>query len=613
MIRVFGFEGTRPDDANIAWGAAALLVKPDTLLNAHSRLTVPLADLSKTDATESVVALPDDVVVSEDDAASDITVAAIRRSEHSHLFLVRKNTQSGEIARRIRGQTTFYVFATKADFAAYADRVAGQVIVELLKKEPDAREVQQRLIYDALVLAPHHPHLHALRTLTAPDIKATERLARASLRSDSDREAFRQFLEALTADSIDYRMKYEGGIAAGQGLDIEDAVQQFGALKTVISKGLIPHLRKVIPFLRTDEVELPMQRVLLHAGSAEIIFSVNVKDESRLRRVARYLELQYLQDALQGNLPATFPHDSTFLQAFEQVLQPTVDTVLTHKPFGAVDFEDVVIQPFVSTGIREDAPFEILGAPQGASSELKRIDIKFFPFMREAVSLEDDGSGSPGLGRHHFRERNDFLFRPFVFKVQRISDSTHRHRFFLLSSRLLDVNVPDRITAIPSTVVPGAYLIDLDLPIVVSEGGLTIGNDYIGETPESPSFNTWESFLHEYGQWCQNYEFTRGATADAKWLPPSKAKPPTKTIRVLMVLAELGEAAVPLSQVRNVLRKRRTHEREPRLGLGAIRREVEHSRFFETQQYEEELLVKMTADGARLLSIYRKAMTGSQA
>jgi hypothetical protein len=605
MIRVYGFEGAWPRDASVAWGAAALLVRDDIVCNAYSRLTISLQELTATDAIDVVSTLPDDVEIDDRCAESDVTVVALRRTDHFYLFKARLGSQAGLIQRRsVAGHTFYYVFATRETFHQYASKVSARVFADFLKNESRPNDIKQRILYDAITLDPHSPYLHVLRTLAAPNRDATKRLVAASLRSDPDRETYRRLLEACTSDHLEYSIKYSGGIAKGRGLEVGKAKEQFAAIKTIDDR-LIPYLRKTIPFLRVQGTQAPSLRVVLLPGSAEIVFSATVEDEPLFRRVARYIELTYLQDALSGNLPEDLSRDTTFTDALETVVNPSPDTQLQHRPIGRTEYEDVVVPRIIATKVREHGPLTILGTPQGASGEMKRIDIKLFPGIRESVSLEDNGFGGPPLGREFFHERNDFLFRPFVFKMWRQIDEDGRHVFWLQSAKLVDIGSTEPINAIPSSVVPGGFFMSLDLTVSVrSSAILSIRTDAVGQVG-NPSLVTWESFLSRYASWCENYELEMGERDDAVWIPPTKQRSVSRLIRTLRALDELGGAA-PFERIREL--DGRADPRRDRIARWTLHNLFqEHPDLLLREERDDDYEMIMTARGRQFLAVYRRA------
>lgn len=608
MTRVYGFEGTWTDDCYVAWGAAALLLDNGLIRNAYSKLTVPQHIVEGTESQESIARLPDDVEIDDEYALGDVTVVALRRTSRSFLFTTRKGKQTGEIARRPYGASgmVYYVFSDRASFENYVARVVARVVGHILKEEKKPNSEKLDILYDALVLAPHDPYLHGLRVLAAPDLEATKELAQSSLRTPEDTRAFLQFVDVCTRDDFVYRLKYDRGIGEGGGLEIKDAKRQFDALETIETK-LIPHLRKANPYLPPDTQPAP--RVLLKTGSAELEFSVRVKGESLLQRLARFLEVQRIQEVIRGNVPDALAQDKNFTAALDQLIRPTPETTVTHKPLDKADdeYEDVVPPSYALGKLHEDGPLAILGAPQAASREIKRIDLRLSMSMREAVSLEDSGSGAAPLGSGLFKSRNDFLFRPFVFSVWRRSDGSGRHQFWLQSVKPLDHDQVQLLTAIPSMVNPGGFMKSLQLPVSLStQGEVVIGGRQVG-TVFPYSLVAWTEFMANFTNWCGRYELEHGLDESVEWIQPTRSVPPPRSVRLALALQELGIPS-SVSRVRATANQR--SDKDGQLSTGLVQKVVdEFPNFFVRDEREDDDYLTLSEQGARLIAIYRRATT----
>ena len=604
MIRVYGFEGSWPKNAAATWGAAALLVADEVVRNAYSGQTMALRELTAPDAPDVVTLLPEDVSIEDQYGASDVTVVALRRTSHFYLFKTRLGTTQGLITRRpVSGNTFYYVFATREAFSQYSSRVSARVFGDFLRNETREPEAKRNILYDALALDPHSPYLHVLRTLASPNVDATRVLVAASLRSDADRETYRQLLEACTADRLEYRLKYDGGIAKGRGLEVGRAQKQFAAIQTMDDR-LIPYLRKTVPFLREQGTQTSPLRVTLEAGSAEIVFSAIVEGEPLFRRVARYIELTYLQDALRGDLPEDLSTDPSFTDALETIANPSPDTQLSHKPLGRDQYEEVVVRRTVANKFREDGPISLLGTPQGASGEMRRIDIKLFPGLREVVSLDNDGEGGLPTGRDFFRQRNDFMFRPFVFRMWRQLDNRGKHVFWLQSAKLLETGTTDMLDAVPSSVIPGAFFRTPSMQTAVHIGEvLTIDGDSVGEVG-NPSLVTWEVFLRRYADWCERYELDHGLQDNAVWIPPARRRAPPRLIRTLVALSELDGTA-SFERIRELDAKTYPRDRIARFALHNLFQE--HSDLLQREDRDEDYQLTLTARGAQLVRVFLRA------
>jgi hypothetical protein len=606
MKRVVGFEGSWPTSALIAWGAAA--VEDDVALTntstGHSTSPLSKADLVTSGA---LTLLPDAIELRPEHESLALIVLALRKDNDQFQLLVPDTGRLGGVAGTKRSKTVnFYVFRDRTAFAQYASDIAERVTSSVLRS-PRSDESTRALISSALILMPSSPYLHALRAyFAATDQGRAAAVSRSALFDETARRTFDQLLAALTlkpTSASQYWLKYEDGIADGGGLDADDAAQQFGALAK-IHKKILPILVDQTPFLESSD-EIPSPRVHeLQAASANIGFGIALPNRPLFERVARYFELQMIQDIVRGNVPLDLQDDGDFQDALSRLLNPSPDTRVLQTPLGQVEPEPVAFQaPFEAQNAQADARMVLFGTVEGITGEVRRAELKFFPQVRESVSTTDDGNGHSPEGHTVFYNRNDFLFRPAVFGVERFVDPNRRYRFFLQSCQILDAGDSVEIDAIPSSVVTGAFL-QPPSPVsvaVTSGGGVTIaGIDMCMR--QSPSLSSVRCMLVEFEQWAKAYEISVAERGEARWVKPVQPRRPSALYRLLIALSAKGGSAVVTDVIVEINRRFDTMVRR-----NNTFREIGRNRELLGSDEEDDDKIQLTPRGQLFVRIYQEA------
>jgi hypothetical protein len=604
--RVVGFEGRWPDGSPLAWGAAAL-ADDAGLTNSASGHTSPPTSKTELVASGALSLLPSEIEIRPDFETLPLVVLALRRGHEYFPILVPDTGRLGGIVGTKRGGgASYYVFRDRIAFGQYATDIANRVVGNTLRESP-APEKARDLINAALVLVPTSPYLHALRAFfSSADMARAEAISRAALVGEADVQRFDQLFAALTltpSAESQYWIKYVDGIAEGGGLDADNAAEQFSAIAKIHRK-IRPVLVEETPFFESVD-DIPFPRVHeLKAASASIGFGIALPDRPLLDRVARYFELQMLQDIVRGNLPRDLQADPDFQVALSGLLNPTPDTRVLQTPLGQMESEPVAFQPpFEAKSARPDAHFRLFGAVEGITKEVRRAELKFSPAVRESVSTADDGEGRAPEGNDLFQRQNDFLFRAAIFGVSRYVDQNRRYRFYLKSCQMLSAGDTATIDAVPSSVVIGAFLL-LPSPIAVSAtsgGSVTIAGSPIGST-QRPNVTTMGRLLLDFESWARDIEIAVAEKGQGKWVRPIHPRRPSALLRLMIALGARGGSAVVSDVIADVNQIFDTSVRR-----NNTFREINRNPDLLATDEEDDETIRLTPRGRLLIGIYKEA------
>jgi hypothetical protein len=177
---------------------------------------------------------------------------------------------------------------------------------------------------------------------------------------------------------------------------------------------------------------------------------------------------------------------------------------------------------------------------------VSRLEIRLFPSLKEPVSTTDTGAGVVPDGAEIFRDRNDSLFRPAVFSLRRWGNNDGKYKFYLESVKLLKKGEPTSLTAIPSTVVPGSFVTDVEASVLLeTDGRVIFQRTDCGNIGNPISLDSATAWVEAYAARCADLEFEWAKQSQSVWLPPTRPKPPSALLRVLMALqARDGRATV---------------------------------------------------------------------
>jgi len=609
MTQIIGMEGTWPDRVAVAWGAAAVR-SGDTVRNSFSGHTIAFDELANGRPTdiEAYVPLPKPVRVQPVHAPKDLVVVAIRRKHtNSYLFRTRKRTQPGEIGRVRDTNTDFYVFDSRGSFRDYARAIIRRIVVHVLGASEQlgqgvlVGDVEHlKLIREGLVLDARNPYLHALRVaLTPATQEAAEGIARALMQSDPQRlRTFKHILKIFRGERVLYTVKYEDGIASGGGFDPDSAAKIFEALQRVLR-----NLRKARAQRGSTVADSP-PRVLLAAGSAKLTFEVQLQAgpaqepmrDPIVDRIGRYLEIRDLQRALLGDMPPALTGNASFREALDDLVNPRQATKVFHQPLDESEYVSVLVDPFVADGNLFSRPFSVFGVPQGFNHRHSpRVDITMSSYIREVVRIDDNGQGETPLGLHAF-EQHDFMNRPFVFQFRRqMNQRKARYKYWLLSIQRLEQGKIYSIDSVPSSVVPGGFVMGPTHTLTVSEDEVHIDGAAVG--PYGTNLGGWTRFFDNYMHWCRAAEIA--ALDDlSEWLVPPKVTPMTRVAELLLALESLGGDAEYETVVALV---GKTHSAR------SLYRLHETGDLIAVHERDGDLWWSLTDAGERFLKVYHRA------
>lgn len=537
---VIGIEGFLPPDAVVVWGAAALS-DGQRLINSQTQIAAPIAEAERLRAERHLHLFPFGIELrDEHDAMPLIVVMVNRGSDKRDPFLVDTGRVGGLVDHKQSGGWQYYIFSDNDAFGRYAKEVADVIVSEVLYSGTPASEANRELVRLALILASGNPALNAVRVfLSENNGNLVERMARASVRPPSAVVDFELLLRALRSENDEYELKYEEGAAAGGGFDVEVAVSTLSAIQ-LAHKSFKPTLERQYPFIR----EIPSPRFReMKAASAELHFVSSVAHRPLGDRVARYLSLHFLEESLRGSAPTVVPQSRELQQAIRRIAQPSSETRLSQKRLEKQDREEVTYVAVPKPSVERSEVLKVLGVISGLEKDFM-AELRISPSWRLTVSTTNNGDGEPPIGADATRGAQ-FLRKAFVFSIFRESKGDGTERFFLVEMRELSVGTVDELTAIPSSVVPEAFVIGLKLDVRCPTAE-TLSVADLGTFEELPTGTLVSShtFMRTYGDRCRAFELA-DRPVRLSWLQPNEPKT-TSIGRVLVALDELGgEAFVP--------------------------------------------------------------------
>ena len=605
MSKVIALEGTWPSDAVVAWGAAALQSgEAGAVRNTVSRALQDEASWKQLVDEGHAWKLPEPITIRPEYEENRLVLVGIRTDSTNHDFLLADTGKLGGLIAQKRSKPyLFYVFSDREAFDEYATDTAASITWYALKQPADKPELSD-LIAAGLILAPTDPQLHALRVTLASNRGRATAVSRAALAGSPALPAFERLLQALTADAhVDYWLKYQDGIAEGGGLDVDVAAVQLGAL-AFVHKRLVPVLQERYPFLQS-ETSVPSFRFRnLEAASAKLGFGVSLEGRPLLDRVARYLEIDLLQEVLRGHVPEPLVNDREFQEHLERLCRPSPDTTVRQRPLQTDEDEAVVYEPFSRSHARHDANVTALAYVQGAYKRLRRAELRLSSSISEVVSTENNGFDRPPVGADVFQQAaGSYFFRPSVVKLDRFADDQGRYRWYLSSIAILKIDQTASISAVPSAILPGALFQHAALSVKrVSESdyelpGLTL-------RLENPlTLSTAEKWMSDFFGYAAQYELKHGLDPDVSWVRPLKLKPASALMRVLLVLQKRGGTALLPDLISDV-----NALAESRVRRNNTRREIRNAPELAVFDPEDDELVHITAVGSQHALIYMRAV-----
>lgn len=543
MTRVVGFEGSFPAEAVATWGAAALS-DGEWVWNAYSGLRRPAADSAALFEEGGVWPINPPIDLREGESPRWATVVAVRYGQPTAALFI---PGTEPLARKRQKGIIYYVLPDRLVFDRYASEVATAIVQHVLERDL-ARDEERTLVHAGLAFRPHDPFLHAVRVLRSDRRERSVRISEAALRSERDRRLFHAVLAACAEETSTYLLKYENGIAHGGGLEVGAAAEQFAAIRDVDGP-LRKKVTEIAPFLASLDSMPSMRCTGLRAASAGLEFSVSVKGEGKLAKIARYLQLEFFQDAIRGNISDDLASNPEFMGALRRVVAPTPETSLYQRPLGAEDIESVTTQAVFAKPPRTDAPVRALGFIAGARDNLRNFEVRLAPGVRELVSAVEGAHGASPKGAEFASHRNDFLFIPAICILEREVYDECRTKFRLQSIQLFEADGAHTIDAVPSGIVRGAFLIGQNIEVRRTKTHeLIVDNKPIGPIGQPPTIDTASSWLEHFAKWAAEYELTAALDCDTRWLPAIHPRNPTVLERVCVVLYVAGDR-LPLRQL----------------------------------------------------------------
>lgn len=367
-----------------------------------------------------------------------------------------------------------------------------------------------------------------------------EELARANLRSDDSRSDFDEILSSFRLLDRNYELIYEGGVAEGGGIDLNVAAKTFSNLH-YIHQQIAPTLGRDYPCLQRAFAPPRFQE--MRAASAHITFSAGPPTRPLGERLARVVELRAIRAALEGRAPEEVKANPRFEKAVTAVLAPSPDTTVSHRPMGeeaAVSVESDLAAPDLPVRAEQ---LVLLGFQESLKDRAHRIGIRVGPDAHIWVSAIDNGAGERPEGVEFLLEGNDFLFRPAVFVLERRVQG-RRETHYLLRMAFLDPGETAVVTALPSALVKGAYLVDVEVQVrrstedTLDVDGATSVHGLSGRT-----LGMAAGWLRAFARGCREREVDAARHEGTRWIQPARVPKPSALARLLVALDTLGGEA----------------------------------------------------------------------
>jgi|GEM_PF-3014214 len=538
MSVVRGFEGNVGGAIPVSWGAA-VVDEDGQLVNSVSGHASAISSIEEL-AREGFATPTPDMPLPTDVPIHGLQVVAIDTAERfSDLLCVDTGKAGGLVAHAQRKGHQYYVFDSARSRKRYSNHRIDVLLNRLLYALPPLQGPDtDRLLDMALALDPRHPAVHAVRCYYACDEYA-EQVARASVEPQGEGE-FEALLDALTTVGDDYSISYEGGIAAGGGLDVDAASRTLRNLRALHDQSA-SRLAAHYSFL---DAKPPAPRFReMKAASATLVFAADIEERSLGEKLSRVLELRLLESLLRGQQPSWLPRTEQLASAILAVTRPSPDTRVRHRR-GHSEYEHV--RP--SSGEVEDVDLasdevSVFGVQTGIIDNASRIEATIFPTRVLTVSAIDDGAGEVPSGAKLLPRTDDVLFRPTSFVLERRVDAKRRERFLLKGFEWLGVGSSETVRAIPSSIVKGAFLVDIELRVERPQENLLRVGDESYEGLRHRQLEASKKLVRWWAEQCKRLELTFAQLELGRWLPPAKPPKITALNRLLVALHGLGGAA----------------------------------------------------------------------
>jgi len=537
MTRIIGFEGRLTDDVFVTYGAAAIELADNSIVNSFTGIKQPRQLLTADDVI-SYFKQPWIIDEALDDA--QLVVVAVRRgiSQWDDEFLPDAGRLGGCLGVKREKPFAFLLLRDRKAFRLYADETAWNCTEGVLGERWQSSDAEQ-IIRCALVLSPRDPTLLALRVFLSTDKDTSKRTAERLLQNAGHGAIarYRSFLRACEQPKETlYVLKYEDGDQTVGGLNLNVAVKQLEALEA-LTKRLRPYLKDSLPFIAND-VDLPELRFQhLKAASAELGFGV--LGQTLGDRVLRYLELEALGKLFRGEIPPELSRDPEFLRDLRAVMYLEGGATMRHQPIGSDSLEPVAIDPASEQErVFAEVTLHLLGFVEGFYREVRKAEVRFSTAHAESVSIEDDGDGGPPQGIEALRSGSGH-FRPAIFVMLRRTYNTGRTRWYLRRMCPIVPGPFGYVDALPSSVVGrGVFSPDTKLSITTEGGQQYVGNFAV--TAREVTLGAAKEWIDAWQTYSGPIELMSGDSTSSKWYPPS-AIPEHSLKRVLVSLGDLTQ------------------------------------------------------------------------
>lgn len=597
---VFAFEGNLPSEKVVSWGTAAI--------RRNGRVWNPVTgrECSEADAQDLVddghlSLLPTPIRLTAAHANRPLVVTTIRLEAVYSEYLLADTGRVGGLAGSTRsGGYQVYVFTDIEAFDRYATPVIDDLLHRVLFKESEGEGIKKELVTLGLTLNSAHPFLLATKVHISSHDPFVRELARANLRDAESTRAFDDALTSFLRLESDYELIYEGGVAEGGGLDLDVATQTFNNL-SYIHRHLAPTLAKDYPFLR--DAFAPPRFQEMRAASAHLSFSTGPQDLPLGQRLARVVELRAIEAALGGRAAEDIRSNVKFEQAVRSLVNPSPETRVAHRPIDkdeAVPVEE--IEPAPQSALPETETLVLLGFQEGLKNFANQIGIRLGPSTHVWVSAIDNGSGEQPEGVEVLQQGNTFLFRPAVFSVERRLHAG-RETFFLLRMKLLSAGDSAVLTALPSSVVQGAFLVDLEIQVkLVDDDQLSITGAPSVTGLSGRTLGMSAAWLRTFTHGVRPREMMVGQGQLGRWLHPVRPPKPSALARVLLALEKLEHEAPVADVVATINRLFNVNVRS-----NNTRREVLNNPELLRFVGDDQKTMQMTDAGQQFLTAYFRA------
>jgi hypothetical protein len=546
---VIGFEGSPTSATRVMWGEALVGNAIKQFLDPISGIWVDRGVAERLAAEGHVTLFKNPVPLGDVPAvgARAIAYSVQKGWTHARLFAV-SGDQMGDSPRRPkRTAWDSVVFLSKARFDRFRFAVLEKVAAAALDAADSNTEGASEIVSAGLVLDRAHSELNALRVyLAAPERRANaKRFAEAGM-DEFSAYRFRRYLSGLLAEPEDtWDIKYRGGIAADEGMDLRAANSTFDALLDA-HPYLVDELVADYPSLAGRSVPTPRFRDA-EAASARFRFALTVRSATLAERVSRYLELELLERCLSGRMPERLQTNVALRTALSRVAKPTPETGVEFKPIGEPNkdaLRPVSLAENHAPAVISTEDLRLFGILVGVINDARRAELLIGnPVFRSrsrisfSTLLPAEGGGEQRIS---FLEGDEeFWYRPVYTSVRREVLSNGRDRFTLLDAELLRAGTSTEIDTVPSTLLPGAFLTGLRLRLEhCADGQLVtpLGSVALGE-PSRVAANT---VMAAFSAFVKAHEVANAGGEGIRWSAPASQAGISERDRVLLALEALG-------------------------------------------------------------------------